>query len=90
MFFYISSSPALSRPPSALSTSNVEIPETRHDALMPQAGASHENDGNAANVDEHAEDDANFNEQITLLNNEEESFALAPVDASALKGMLSE
>lgn len=30
--------------------------------------------------------DAGANDQTTLLNNEEESFALAPVDASALKG----
>lgn len=44
--------------------------------------------GNAANIDENPEDDGNFNEQTTLLNNEEESFALAPVDASALKGKI--
>lgn len=54
---------------------------------MPPGGALHENSGNAANIDENPEDDGNFNEQTTLLNNEEESFALAPVDASALKGM---
>lgn len=53
---------------------------------MPPGGALHENSGNAANIDESPEDDGNFNEQTTLLNNEEESFALAPVDASALKG----
>lgn len=35
-------------------------------------------------------DDENLEgEQTTLLNNEEESFALAPVDASALKGCVS-
>lgn len=33
--------------------------------------------------------DEHLGEQTTLLNNEEESFALAPVDASALKGKLS-
>ena len=33
------------------------------------------------------EDDFNNPEQSTLLNNEEESFALAPIDASALKGV---
>lgn len=54
---------------------------------MPPSGALHDNSGNAANADENADDDGNFNEQTTLLNNEEESFALAPVDASALKGM---
>lgn len=54
---------------------------------MPPVGTSHDPSGIAANVDENAEDDGNFNEQTTLLNNEEESFALAPVDASALKGV---
>lgn len=92
MFDYVSltalpfSSPALSRPPSALATANIENADARHDALMPPGGALHENSANAANVDENPEDDGNFNEQTTLLNNEEESFALAPVDASALKG----
>lgn len=83
------SSPALSRPPSPLAVANVENVDTRHDAMIPPSGASHENAGNVANTDENAEDDGNFNEQTTLLNNEEESFALAPVDASALKGMLN-
>lgn len=79
------SSPALSRPPSALATTHIENAEARLDAMMPVGGPSHEN-ANAGNLDEGPEDDANFNEQTTLLNNEEESFALAPVDASALKG----
>lgn len=40
----------------------------------------------------HPEDEAipqgdNLPDQTTLLNNEEESFALAPVDVSALKGL---
>ncbi|XP_037037631.1 double-strand-break repair protein rad21 homolog [Bradysia coprophila] len=75
------SSPALSRPPSA--AANIE----NADVIMPPGGTSHDAAGNAANVNENAEDDGNFNEQTTLLNNEEESFALAPVDASALKGV---
>lgn len=76
------SSPALSRPPSA--AANIE----NTDVLMPPAGQSHDAGVNAANAaNENAEDDGNFNEQTTLLNNEEESFALAPVDASALKGV---
>lgn len=82
----IFSSPALSRPPSALATANIENPDARHDALMPPGGTSHDVSGNAGG-DENVEDDRNFNEQTTLLNNEEESFALAPVDASALKGV---
>lgn len=86
-FFLLFSSPALSRPPSALATANIENADARHDALIPQTGTQHDNAGNAVNVDENADDDGNFNEQTTLLNNEEESFALAPIDASALKGM---
>lgn len=41
---------------------------------------------NSLNQEHPDEVDEHLAEQTTLLNNEEESFALAPVDASALKG----
>ena len=83
------SSPALSRPPSALPPMTSELDKP---VDMPPFtdGPQNENDMNSLNqskdsaaVDEHLED-----EQATLHNNEEESFALAPIDASALKGMI--
>ncbi|KAJ6646198.1 Double-strand-break repair protein rad21 like [Pseudolycoriella hygida] len=81
------SSPALSRPPSALAPAIVENADERHDAFMSPSGALPEANANAPIIDENAEDEGNFTGQTTLLNNEEESFALAPVDASALKGV---
>lgn len=38
-------------------------------------------------LDGHDDQPADLPEQTTLLHDEEESFALAPVDASALKGL---
>ena len=40
-------------------------------------------------MDGHEEQQNTLQEQTTLLHDEEESFALAPVDASALKGSCS-
>lgn len=84
-----------SRPPSALdgpampepSTSandldiGVDLPSTQLD--LPQESNEHiaNEEANQSNTD--------VPDQTTLLNNEEESFALAPVDASALKGNLN-
>lgn len=58
--------------------------------MFPAAGSDqlqNENDMNLLNQEHVDEADQNLAEQTTLLNNEEESFALAPVDASALKGI---
>lgn len=49
-------------------------------------GPANENDMNAMNHEIAEAIDENLADQTTLLHNEEESFALAPVDASALKG----
>lgn len=56
-----------------------ELPADDHDANL----LNHSNES----ADAALEENADAPDQTTLLNNEEESFALAPVDASALKGV---
>lgn len=85
------SSPMVSRPTSPAAVPATEPVEKSLDPAMPSYlsaadDPSNENDMNAINQDIAEAVDENLADQTTLLHNEEESFALAPVDASALKG----
>ena len=45
--------------------------------------------GNSGSLSKSGGAGGNFGEQTTLLHNEEESFALEPVDASAIRGQVN-
>lgn len=81
----------MSRPPSPLPASVSETAEPAQEipAFMATEVPAVETDNGAEQEDAKVADEA-LAEQTTLLNNEEESFALAPVDASALKGIFLE
>lgn len=75
-----------SRPPSVLGQDNVRAPSTTLRPPSPHHEHHADNEHLAeAHDDEHQEEGGV--EQSTLLHNEEESFALAPVDASAYRGV---
>ncbi|XP_058130330.1 double-strand-break repair protein rad21 homolog [Anopheles ziemanni] len=78
-----------SRPPSPTMHHNTlqdgePQPGTSKDSAGPESGRAlaHEGDDGVGGIGH----DDGLPDQTTLLNNEEESFALAPVDATALKG----
>lgn len=71
-----------SRPPTPLPSQEPELP--RVDDGLGDGRHSPNQDGD---IDKDKDDQLQQNDQTTLLQNEEESFALAPVDASALKGL---
>lgn len=73
-----STMPQLSSPPSGVDILDTNNQNLSNDLESGEPGVS--------GMDEHGEVALNA-DQTTLLNNEEESFALAPVDASALKGV---
>lgn len=91
-FFSFSSSDNDSRPPSALDGPVIPEVAAAIDAEVPGLTSVVEPPAET-NLDLPSEEaaqngvDVGANDQTTLLNNEEESFALAPVDASALKGL---
>lgn len=82
-----------SRPPSVLGQDNVRAPST----ALPPSSASPQHEHQDQDNDQHHHQpepdhesehpEENGVEQSTLLHNEEESFALAPVDASAYRGV---
>ena len=78
-----------SRPGSPLDSADLAAPMMPPPELMPAAAetsmAQHEEPAAEEGADHEHENE--HPDQTTLLHNEEESFALAPVDASALKGV---
>lgn len=74
-----------SRPPSALDQAGASSERFRAPSAMPPM-SPHGIDAQAP-LEEKEEDAAAVADQTTLIHNEEESFALAPVDASAYKGV---
>lgn len=81
MIFNIFSSDG-SRPATPLPSQEPELP--RIDEGLTE---THRNSHLPHDLEKEKEDQLPQNDQTTLLQNEEESFALAPVDASALKGL---
>lgn len=88
---FMPSSPA--KPSGGAHTANTSGGQSMSPEPTNDQRVSDENDPNALNQSHDSADagadDHNLDapDQTTLLNNEEESFALAPVDASALKGV---
>lgn len=85
-----------SRPPSVLGQDNMRAPSTTTSAAQQQTSSTtpqrehldeNERLPESADHDESENPEENGVEQSTLLHNEEESFALAPVDASAYRGV---
>ncbi|XP_055908720.1 double-strand-break repair protein rad21 homolog isoform X2 [Eupeodes corollae] len=78
-----------SRPPSVLGQDNVRAPSTtqHQQPTSPHHEHQDENEHQPEPDLESENPEANGVEQSTLLHNEEESFALAPVDASAYRGV---
>mgnify|MGYP002716471827 CR=1 FL=1 len=71
-----------SRPATPLPNQEPELPRAEEDMAETHSSPHHQHDS-----EKEKEDLLPPNDQTTLLQNEEESFALAPVDASALKGL---